>query len=121
MLLYAGWCLGCQAPQLPWTSYYDDYVVVAASRHTPSFDGAVSSFLKLLGWAFATKGSKVNYFGSHVDALGITIDLLESQSGLLKFANTERLKEELAAKAIDDISCSNHLSSSRALRLRCRI
>ena len=119
-LSHAIWWLGCKALQLPWSCYYDDFVVVAPATCAPLLDSVVCKFLKLLGWTFATEGSKACPFASRVDALGITIDLSESQRGIVKFANTARRRQELTS-VIDDILKSKFLPPSQALRLRGRL
>ena len=62
---------------------------------------AVAAFLRLLGWLFAESGKKCMPFDVSCSALGVTLDLSQSELLLCRICNTEKriaeLKQEILA------------------------
>ena len=104
--------LGAIALKIPWTCFYDDYIVVAPCHHTRALHRAVSSFFRLLGWTSAEEGSKATPFRESFEALGLEVDLSESNGGIafLKTDATmlhELLPQESEQRQQEDVEVSS--------------
>ena len=116
----AVWFLGCVGLSIPWTSFYDDFVVFSTPNLSRSTELSVVALFKLLGWAFAESGKKCVPFDSQCSALGVVFDLSESESKVCKVSNTLRRVEELASDILAVISVG-HIGRVDAQKLRGRM
>ena len=104
----------------PWTCFYYDYIVVAPCQHVEGLRHTVTSFLRLLGWVFAEEGSKASPFRESFEALGMEVDLSQSNSGRVFFTNTPKRVSELC-ETLGYFIEKGSLSQPLALRLRGRM
>ncbi|CAL1148965.1 unnamed protein product [Cladocopium goreaui] len=102
------------------TNYFDDFVSIADFREAASVDYTVKAVFRLLGWRFAEDGPKAPPFSSNLVALGVQFDVSRLHQGLVKVANTESRRDELA-QALDQAVTSKSLAKLEALRLRGRM
>ena len=102
------------------TNYFDDFVSIAESREAASVDYTVKAVFRLLGWRFAEDGPKAPPFSNNLVALGVEFDVSRLHQGLVKVANTESRREELA-QSLDQAVASKSLAKLEALRLRGRM
>ena len=102
------------------TNYFDDFVSIDDFREAASVDYTVKAVFRLLGWRFAEDGPKAPPFSSNLVALGVQLDVSELHKGLVKVANTESRRDELA-QALDQAVTSQSLAKLEALRLRGRM
>ena len=117
---YSLWYLGVHHLMLPWSDFYDDYVVYASHATASQTEAAVSTFFKVLGWSFAEAGEKAKCFAECLVALGISVNLRCMASGKIFSTNTEARVAEIKA-AILNILDAGSLPAHEALRLRGRL
>ena len=117
---YSLWYLGVHHLMLPWSDFYDDYVVYASQATACQTEAAVSIFFKVLGWSFAETGDKAKCFAECLVALGISVNLRCMASGMIFFTNTEARVAELKATILNILD-AGVLPVHEALRLRGRM
>ena len=88
------WHLGITILWLPWTVYFDDYVLSGEEEECRHLDFIQAGFFQLMGWETSAKDSGFSFTAK---ALGVEICLGEAHLGLLAVQNTESSKCELAA------------------------
>ena len=89
------WHLGITILWLPWSNYFDDYVLSGEDEECRHLDFIQAGFFQLMGWE--TSSEKDSGFSFTARALGVEICLGEAHLGLLSVQNTESRKRELAA------------------------
>ena len=89
------WHLGSTILWLPWSVYFDDYVLSGEAEECRHLDFIQAGFFQLVGWE--TSSEKDSGFSFTARALGVEICLGEAHLGLLSVQNTESRKRELAA------------------------
>eukprot|EP00435_Cladocopium_sp_Y103_P043234 s526_g12.t1 len=119
-LARAVWWLGAVGCLLPWSSFFDDYIVFSTPPLAKSTDLSVCALFKLLGWLFAQEGRKCMPFGCECEALGVIFDLAGSSSGVCRISNTPSRISELKAE-IDRILEKGWISQTEAQKLRGRM
>lgn len=100
--------------------YFDDFVLLAPVELAKSTEDTFQVLLDLLGWDFDKEGDKAGKMGSHVSALGVSIDLSETANGIVKVENTDRRKRELSER-IAEVLRQGKLSKNDAASLRGRL
>ena len=112
------WKIGVKGLLLPWTAYFDDYVVICRdvlARHT---DWVLDTFFKLIGWAVSV--DKMEDFSAAAKALGIILDLADCRLGVARISNTEKRRRELH-EFITKVLDAGSLSQREGPRLRGRL
>lgn len=89
-------------------------------KESKALGACVQFVFKLLGWRFASSGTKAPEFGQCLQALGIVADISSLHLGLVLFDNTQSRKDELVA-ALEAIISTKRLSKAEALKLRGRL
>ena len=113
------WWLGAVVLRLPWSNFFDDFVIFSRSSEIQATEIVVSQFFKLLGWA-TSSGDKDLPFSETFKALGVEISCSNWCDGVVRFQNTEKRIAELT-KTISDILKLGRLSQPDALALRGRM
>ncbi|CAK8994255.1 Uncharacterized protein SCF082_LOCUS3853 [Durusdinium trenchii] len=90
------WYIGVVGLKLPWSCFFDDFVVFSKQGMVKSTDAAVTALFRLIGWKFAEEGEKCQQFSSEVSALGIKVCLKDFSRGKVYFDNTEKRKQDLS-------------------------
>lgn len=114
------WHIGVVHLDLAWTSFFDDFLVytdLPLANHT---EKTVEMLFDLLGWNIAKTGGKAMPFSDTLDCLGVSINLKEVQSGVVKISNTEDRKKEISESLAKHLN-SKHMSSADAQKLRGRM
>lgn len=75
--------------------YFDDFVLLTPVELAKSTEDTFQVLLDLLGWDFDKEGDEAGKMGSHVSALGVSVDLSHTAEGIVKVENTDRRKQEL--------------------------
>eukprot|EP00435_Cladocopium_sp_Y103_P061402 s464_g23.t1 len=119
-LARAIWWLGAVGCLLPWSSFFDDYIVFSTPALAKSTDLAVCALFKLLGWLFAQEGRKCVPFGMQCEALGVIFDLTQSECGTCLVSNTAARIAELKAE-VERILDKGWISQVEAQKLRGRM
>ena len=114
------WRLGTCGLYLCWTSFYDDFVVFSTPAMARSTELAVSAFLRLLGWLFAEPGKKCVPIDVSCSALGVALDLSQSDLLRCRIWNTEKRITELKQEILALIACGK-LGRVASQRLRGRM
>ena len=81
-VIHSVWFIGVAALHLPWSHFFDDFVVFCQSAAATSTEQTVEMLFKLLGWKYAIDGDKAVAFASSFTALGVDIDLSHSAEGV---------------------------------------
>ena len=100
------WYLGVKALKVPWSVFFDDFIVFSKPSTAECTDFAITSLFKLLGWAYAESGDKASAFGTRVSALGIQIELESFARGKVFFSNTEKRRLEFINLITDNLKQS---------------
>ena len=58
-----------------WTSFFDDFIIIAPEDCAKETDRAVRLFFQLLGWKLALEDAKNKPFSRVFSALGVVFDL----------------------------------------------
>ena len=119
-LARAVWFLGTVGLRIPWTSFFDDFVVMSCPGLARSTELAIESLFRLLGWKFAESGKKYVPFDKVGEALGVKFDFGESSNLTCKIANTEKRIAELKA-ALQEVVESGKIAKGAAQKLRGRM
>ena len=119
-LARAIWWLGTVGCSLPWSSFFDDYIVFSTPPLAKNTELSVAALFNLLGWLFAQEGRKCMPFSAQCEALGVILDLSESLSGIAKVYNTKSRIEEIKAE-IERILEKGWISQVEAQKLRGRM
>ena len=98
------WFLGVHHLLLPWSDFYDDYVVYSSQSLAAQTDAAIATFLKLLGWSFAESGDKAKSSAECLTALGVCVNLRCMSSGRIFFTRTESRVVELKSAIVNSMS-----------------
>jgi len=114
------WWLGVVGCTIPWSSFFDDYIVFSVPALAKSTELSVAALFNLLGWIFAQEGRKCVPFNSTCEALGVVLDLSESSSALAKVYNTQSRVAEIKAE-IERILDKGWISQVEAQKLRGRM
>ena len=71
-----------------WTTvYYDDFPMVEMAETAEMAEWCMGEVLDALGWKFAKTGSKAPPFSQQFDVLGVTVDLSDVPSGVVRLQN----------------------------------
>ena len=119
-LARAVWFVGTVGLRIPWTSFFDDFVVVSCPGLARSTELAIESLFRLLGWKFAESGKKYVPFSLVGEALGVKFDLSESECGICKVANTEKRIDELRTALLEVVGAGK-IAKVAAQKLRGRM
>ena len=114
------WFIGVTALHLPWSHFFDDFVVFRQSTAATNTGQTVEMLFKLLGWKYAVDGDKAMAFSSSFTALGVDIDLSRSAEGVVEFGNTAKRKAELL-ETINAILAKGTMTLTEAQKLRGRM
>ena len=86
---------------MPSGVFYDDFALLEPSGGATLASMAAENLLELLGWKYATEGSKASKFEPCFNLLGAQLDLASLHEGFVKVSNKPsrlvKLKELLAA------------------------
>ena len=118
-LSHSLWFLGTKGLGLPWTNYFDDYILMSRQEIADVSAACASLLFKLLGWDIS-KGDKDLPFNEVFKVLGVEVSLTEWGSGKILLTNTARRVEELLA-FLRKILKEGMLSTPTALVLRGRM
>ena len=119
-LARAIWWLGVVGCKLPWSSFFDGYIVFSPPALSKSSELAAVTLLKILGWLFAEEGTKCKPFDVTCEALGVVFDLFESGKYMCKVSNTASRIEEVSAE-IRRVLEAGSISQLEAQKLRGRM
>jgi hypothetical protein len=119
-LSLAIWFIGFAALRLLWTTFYDDFSLVSASRLENSASWAAESLFELLGLMYAKEGKKFAPFSTTFQTLGVQINLESMQEGVVSVGHTDSRRKELPTD-IAAILHAGRLSNKGAERLRGRM
>ena len=119
-VIHSVWFIGVSALHLPWSHFFDDFVVFCQSAAATSTGQTVEMLFKLLGWKYAVDGDKAMAFSPSFTALGVDIDLSQSAGGVVEFANTAKRKAELL-DTIAAILNKGSMTLTEAQKLRGRM
>ena len=119
-LARAVWWLGSRGCLLPWTNFYDDFILISPAKLAPSAEKTAAALFKLLGWFFAEEGRKCVPFSEVCEALGVLVDLSESTSFVAKVRNTKSRVAELSAD-LQDVLNRGFITKAESQRLRGRM
>ena len=100
--------------------YFDDFVLLTPVELAKSTEDTFQVLLDLLGWDFDKEGDEAGKMGSHVSALGVSVDLSHTAEGIVKVENTDRRKQELSER-IAEVLRQGKLSKNDAASLRGRL
>ena len=104
---------------LPWSSYFDDFPVVAPSVLAPSTMTTMTTMLDLLGFEYAKH--KLKPFAAKADVLGVTVDFEKSSMDRILLGNKVGRIEEVRSsihKAISEGSITSRECSRLLGRLQ---
>ena len=114
------WYIGVKALSIVWSCFFDDYVVFSRDEHVINTEQTVTLLFKLLGWKFAEEGDKAEAFSREFGALGIRINLEDTDKSLVKFTNTEKRSSELV-NTISELLAKGSMTTLEAQKLRGRM
>ena len=114
------WWLGVVCCDLMWTSYFDDYVVMAQPELVQSTGSVIASLFKLTGWIFAEEGRKAKPFDNSCKALGVVFDVSQSPNRKFFVKNTAERVDELKTDILD-ILAAGFISGAKARSLQGRM
>ena len=103
-----------------WTSFYDDFITCSKPALSGCAESTVISLFRLLGWVFAEDGDKCQPFSDSCEALGVAINLSDSERGRATICNTEARIQELCSD-LQAVLDEGVLKSKVAQRLRGRM
>ena len=89
------WFIGVRGLRLAWSSFFDDYTVIAKESLARNAQQSVEALFELLGMKYAKEGSKAAEFSKQFKALGLQFDLSCALEGKVHLGHTEKRKTEL--------------------------
>ena len=120
-LARAVWFIGTVGLRIPWTSFFDDFVVVSCPGLARSTEFAIlESLFFLLGWKFSESGKKYVSFSEVGEAPGVKFDFTESASCICQIANSEKRVAELKSALLEVVEIGR-IAKSAAQKLRGRM
>ena len=119
-IIHSVWYIGVVALHLPWSHFFDDFVVFCKSGLAVNTGQTVEMLFRLLGWKYAVEGEKATAFSTSFTALGVDINLSGAVLGSVEFANTAKRKAELSS-TISDLLDKGTMSLNEAQKLRGRM
>ena len=117
---HALWFIGAAALGLCWTSFYDDYSVLAREELLHSTSSACELLFRLLGIDFADSGQKAVPFSNNFKMLGLVVNAMNSADGSITITHTEHKRRELV-DAMTAVLGAGSLSPTEAEKLRGRM
>ena len=119
-IIHSVWYIGVVALHLPWSHFFDDFVVFCKSGLAVNTGQTVEMLFRLLGWKYAVEGDKATAFSTSFTALGVDINLSGAARGSVEFANTAKRKAELSS-TISGLLSKGTMSVNEAQKLRGRM
>ena len=104
---YALWRIGVVLLKAFWTSYFDDFSVVARSELTHNTQWAIECLFDLLGIKFDRDGKKALPFSQTFNMLGLSVDLEASSDRVMRVGHTNSRRQELVEYIDSIISCGS--------------
>ena len=114
------WHIGVSQLDIAWTSFFDDFLVYSEAPLASHTEKTVELLFDLLGWKIAKAGGKAMPFSEKLDCLGVSIDLTDFSSGVIRVSNTEDRKKEIIGN-IETHLLSRQMTSMDAQKLRGRM
>ena len=87
--------IGVHALSIVWTSFFDDFTVVASDDEIVNISFYIESLFKLLGIWYAAEGDKAPPFGTLFKTLGLQMDLSNFVDGHFTLMHTDSRKLEI--------------------------
>ncbi|CAE7445083.1 unnamed protein product [Symbiodinium sp. CCMP2592] len=112
------WWIGVRSLILPWSLYFDDFVLPCSSDEQKHLDLVQSTFFRIVAWE--TSSEKDSGFDAVAKVLGVQISLADSKNGLISVQNTEARKRELCS-SIDEVLTRGFVGQNELLSLRGRL
>ena len=119
-VIHSVWYIGTVALHIPWSHFFDDFVVVSRETLATNTGQTVEMLFKLLGWKFAEDGDKAAGFSSTFTALGVEVNFSDAANGSIEFSNTDKRKAE-PVETISSILKRGTLNVVESQRLRGRM
>ena len=87
--------IGLKGLWLPWSSFFDDFTVIAPEGLEDNTTFYAEGLFKLLGVDFASEGKKAPPFSRVFRTLGLVVDVSQLHCGLITLGHTEERRAEL--------------------------
>ena len=87
--------IGIHAFSIVWTSFFDDFTVVATADEVTNISFYIESLFKLLGVWYAAEGDKAPPFSANFKTLGLQMDLSDFVDGHFTLMHTDSRKLEI--------------------------
>ena len=87
--------IGLKGLWLPWSSFFDDFTVIAPGGLEENTTFYAEGLFKLLGIDFASEGKKAPPFSQMFRTLGLVVDVSQLHCGSITLGHTEERRAEL--------------------------
>ena len=105
---------------LPWSTFYDDFILLSTSSAAESSERSASFLLDLLGFDFDKDGDKAQPFCSRFRALGVEFNLAGEGHKTFQVGNTKERTDELV-RDMGDLAAEGRICPKIWNRLRGRL